>query len=43
MFSEYYTFLEFIEAVGSEMLKVFSIVSMMIENEYVTFNVQKEG
>ena len=43
MFSEYCTLLEFIEAVGSEMVKVFSIVSMMIENEYVTFNVQKEG
>ena len=43
MFSEYNTFLEFIEAVGSEMVKVLSIVSIMIENEYVTFNVQKEG
>ena len=38
----YYSFLEFIEAVGSEMVKVLSIISMMIEEEYVTFNVQKE-
>ena len=38
----YYTFLEFIESIGSEMVKVLSIVSMMIEEEYVTFNVQKE-
>ena len=43
MFTEYYTFLGFIEAVGSEMVKVLSIVSIMIENEYVTFNVQREG
>ena len=31
MFTGYYTFLEFIEAIGSEMVKVLSIVSMMIE------------
>ena len=43
MFSEYYTFLEFIEAIGSEMVKVLSIISMMIEDKYVTFNVQREG
>ena len=42
MFTEYYSFLEFIESIGSEMVKVLSIVSIMIENEYVTFNVQKE-
>ena len=39
----YYTFLEFIESIGSEMVKVLSIISIMIENEYVTFNVQREG
>ena len=43
MFTEYYSFLEFIESIGSEMVKVLSIVSIMIENEYVTFNVQREG
>ena len=42
MFTEYYTFLGFIEAVGSEMVKMLSIISMMIEEEYVTFNVQRE-
>ena len=41
--TRYYTFLEFIEAVGSDMLNVLSIVSMKIEKEYVTFNVKKEG
>ena len=41
--TRYYTFLEFIEAVGSEMVMVLSIVSMKIEKECVTFNVQKEG
>ena len=39
----YYTFLEFIESIGREMVKVLSIVSMKIEKEYVTFNVQREG
>ena len=34
--------LEFIESIGSEMVKVLSIISMMIEEEYVTFNVQRE-
>ena len=43
MFTVYYSFLEFIESIGSEMVKVLSIVSIMIENEYVTFNVQREG
>ena len=38
-----YTLLEFIEAVNNEMLNVLSIVSMKIEKEYVTFNVQREG
>ena len=41
--TRYYTFLEFIEAVGSEMVMMLSIVSMKIEKECVTFNVQKEG
>ena len=40
----YYTYLEFIEAVGSEMMKVLTIVSMaIIEEEYVKLNVQEEG
>ena len=39
----YYTYLEFIEAVGSEMVKVVPLVSMTIEEEYVKFNVQGEG
>ena len=43
MFTGYYSFLKFIEAAGSEMVKVLSLVSIMIENEYVTFNVQREG
>ena len=41
--TRYYTFLEFIEVVNNEMVMVLSIVSMKIEKEYVTFNVQKEG
>ena len=43
MFSEYYSFLEFIEVVNNMMFIVLSIVSMKIEKEYVTFNVQREG
>ena len=43
MFSEYNTFLEFIEVVNNKMFIVLSIVSMKIEKEYVTFNVQREG
>ena len=35
----YYTYLEFIEAVSSEMAKVLPLVSMMIEKEYVTLNI----
>ena len=35
----YYTFLEFIEAVGSEMVNVLPLVSITIEEEYVKFNV----
>ena len=38
-----YTLLEFIEVVNNKMFIVLSIVSIMIENEYVTFNVQREG
>ena len=43
MFSEYNTFLEFIEVVNNKMFIVLSIVLMKIEKKYVTFNVQKEG
>ena len=43
MFSEYYTFLEFIEVVNNKMFIVLSIVSMKIEKKYVTINIQKEG
>ena len=43
MFSEYYTFLEFIEVVNNKMFIVLSIVLMKIEKEYVTFNIQREG
>ena len=35
----YYTFSEFIEAVGSEMVNVLPLVSMTIEEEYLKFNV----
>ena len=38
----YYTFSQFIDAVGSEMVNVLHLVSMMIEEEYVKFNVQGE-
>ena len=38
----YFTFSEFIEAVGSEMVNVLPLVSMTIEEEYVKFNVQGE-
>ena len=38
----YYTFSQFIDAVGSEMVNVLHLVSMMIEEEYVKFNVQVE-
>ena len=37
MFSEYYTFLKFIEAVNNEMVMVLSIVSMKIEKEYLIY------
>ena len=43
MFSEYYTFLEFIVVVSNKMFIVLSIVSMKIEKKYVTFNIQREG
>ena len=42
MFSEYNTFLEFIEVVNNKMFIVLFIVSMKIEKEYVAFNVQRE-
>ena len=35
MSTGYYSYLEFIEAVGSEMVKVLPLVSMTIEKEYV--------
>ena len=38
--SQNYTYLEFIESVDSDMVKVLSLVSMTIEEEYVRFNVQ---
>ena len=38
----YYTFSEFIDAVGSEMVNVLSLISITIEEEYVKFNVQGE-
>ena len=43
MFSEYYTFLEFIVVVNNKMFIVLSIISMKIEKKYVTFNIQREG
>ena len=36
----YYTFTEFIEAVGAEMVKVLPLTSMTIEDDHVRFNVQ---
>ena len=39
----YYTYLEFIEAVGVELGKVVTLVSMTIEDEYVIFNVTGDG
>ena len=38
----YYTFSEFIDAVGCEMVKVLPLISMTIEEEYVKFSVQGE-
>ena len=43
IFTGYYTYLEFIEAVGAEMDKVITTVSMTIEDKYVRFNVEEEG
>ena len=44
MSTGYNTYLEFIEAVGSEMMKVLTIISMtIIEEEYMKLNVQEEG
>ena len=39
----YYTFSEFIEAVGAEMVKVLPLTSMTIEDDHVRFNVQADG
>ena len=39
----YYTFSEFIEAVGVDMVKVLSLVSMTIEDDYVRFNDQSDS
>ena len=36
----YYTYLEFIEAVGTELSKVITTISMTIEDKYVKFNVE---
>ena len=36
--TEYYTFFEFIEAVGVAMVKVLPLISMTIEDDYVRFN-----
>ena len=38
----YYTFSEFIDAVGSEMVNVLSLISITIEEEYVKFSVKGE-
>ena len=43
MLTGYYTDLEFIETVDSEVVKVLPLVSMTIEEENVKFNVQGEG
>ena len=39
----YYTFGEFIEAVGAEMVKVLPLTSMTIEDDHVRFNDQSES
>ena len=39
----YYTFTEFIEAVGAEMVKVLPLISMTIEDDHVRFNDQSES
>ena len=39
----YYTFSEFIEAVGNEMVIVLSLISMTINDNHVLFNVQANG
>ena len=39
----YYTFSEFIEAVGAEMVKVLPLTSMTIEDDHVRFNDQSES
>ena len=39
----YYTYLEFIEAVGVELNKVITTISMTIEDKYVKFNVEGSG
>ena len=37
--TDYYTVSEFIDAVGSEMVKMLPLVSITIEEDYVKFNV----
>ena len=39
----YYTYLEFIEAVGTELNKVITTISITIEDKYVKFNVEGNG
>ena len=40
----YYIYLEFIDAMGNEMMNMFPLVSLTFdEEEYVRFNVQEEG
>ena len=39
----YYTNLEFIEAVSSEMAKVLPLILITIEDMFVEFNVQGQG
>ena len=39
----YYTYLEFIEAVGTELNKVITTISITIEDKYVKFNVEGSG
>ena len=41
--SKYYTFSEFIEAVGVEMVKVLPLTSMTIEDDHVRFNDQSNS
>ena len=42
MHQDYYTYLEFVEAVGSEMMKVLPLVSMTINEDHTRFNVTSD-